>query len=151
MTFQQLSCITLCCTTLQSGFSQTVQKSECDQPATIILFRTFSIFSITFNYKLMAGDSLLGRMKTHTVMVLETFDSGVTLHTSVRAPSLNAGKRSNFQKSKRIHYPFTVQSGKVYFVKCGFLDRNLFDYPRQPTIRLLKGNDIARYAHKRFV
>jgi hypothetical protein len=82
---------------------------------------------------------------------LETYDQGISLHASVKAPSLNADKRTNFQKRKSVKYPFSPQQGQVYFVKCDFLNQSLFDYPRQPTIRLIKTNDIEKYMKKGFL
>jgi hypothetical protein len=90
-------------------------------------------------------------MKTHNVLIIESYDNEITFHTTVKAPSVNAGKRGNFTKIKKITYPFTLKPGQVYFVKCGFLNRDLFEYPRQPTIRLLKPNEIRRYLKKRFL
>lgn len=133
------------------SFNAFSQNTEQRQPATVILFRTFNIFSWIFNYKLHAGDSLLGRMKTHNVVIIESYDNGITFHTVVKAPSVNAGRRGNFTKTKKIVYPFTVKPGQVYFVKCGFLNQNLFEYPRQPTIKLLKPDEIKRYLKKRFL
>lgn len=133
-------------------FSQkTDTKYHCEQPATIILFRTFNFFSFKFSYNLFSGDSLLGRVKTHDVIILETYDKGVSFHATTKAPSLNADKKGNYQKRKTIKYPFTLQQGQVYFVKCDFLNQSLFDYPRQPTIRLLKKNEIDKYMRRRFL
>jgi hypothetical protein len=124
---------------------------SCPKPATIVVFRTFNFFSFKFSYKLFANDSLLGRMKEHSVIVFETYDHNMNFHATVKAPSVNAGRRGNYQKIKKINYPFTLKQGQIYFVKCGFLNRNLFEYPRQPTIRLLKGNEIFKYMRKGFV
>jgi hypothetical protein len=44
-----------------------------------------------------------------------------------------------------------VRSGEVYFVECDFLNENLFEYPRQPTIRLVKKEEVPRYLRKRFL
>jgi hypothetical protein len=126
-------------------------NASCEKPATIILFRTFDFFNFKFSYNLFSGDSLLGRIKTHDVFILETFDQGISFHATTKAPSLNATKRSGYQKKKNIKYPFTLKSGQVYFVKCGFLNQRLFDYPRQPTIRLLKKEELRKYIRKRFL
>ena len=126
-------------------------KSDCEQPATVILFRTFNFFSFKFSYNLFSGDSLLGRVKTHDVIILETYDDRVSFHAATRAPSLNADRRTNYQKRKTINYPFTLRQGQVYFVKCDFLNQSLFDYPRQPTIRMLKKNEIGEYMRRRFL
>jgi len=125
--------------------------SDCEQPATIILFRSFSLLHSFFSYNLYSGDSLLGRIKAKDVVVLQTFDKGVSFHATTKAPSLNADKRTNYQKLKTIKYPFSLQQGQVYFVKCGFLDQRLFEYPRQPTIRLLKKDEAGEYLKKRFL
>lgn len=128
------------------------QHQPCDPPATIILFRTFDFFNFKFSYKLFAGDSLLGRMKEHDVFIIDTYDPQVSFHTTVKAPSVNAGKRGNYQKIKKINYPFSVKPGGLYLVKCGFLKRDLFEYPRQPTIELLKDDQkIRKYLRKRYV
>jgi hypothetical protein len=135
-----------------NSFSQVkIGNSDCVPPATVILFRTFNIFSYTFSYKLFSGDSLLGRIKTHDVIILETYDQGISFHATAKAPSLNADKRKNYQKRKTINYPFALQQGHVYFVKCGFLNQSLFEYPRQPTIRLIKSDEIGKYIKKRFL
>ena len=135
-----------------NSFSQDrVVNSNCEQPATVILFRTFSIFHFGFNYNLFSGDSLLGRINTHDVFILETYDQAVSFHATPKAPSLNADKRTNYQKRKTIKYPFSIQQGQVYFVKCDFLNQSLFDYPRQPTIRLIKKDEIGKHMRKRFL
>lgn len=135
-----------------NSFSQdTSVSSNCEQPATIILFRTFSIFHFKFSYNLYSEDSLIGRIKTHDVFILQTFDQGISFHATTKAPSLNADKRTNYQKSKSIKYPFSLQQGQVYFVKCDFLNQSLFDFPRQPTIRLIKKDEIRKYMRKRFL
>ena len=132
-------------------FSQSADtKSDC-KPATVILFRTFNFFSFKFSFNLFSGDSLLGRIKTHDVIILESYDTGVSFHAPTKAPSLNADKRANYQKRKTIKYPLTLQPGQVYFVKCDFLNQNLLDYPRQPTIRLLKKDEIGKYMRRRFL
>lgn len=135
-----------------NSFSQDrVANVNCEQPATIILFRTFNFFHFGFSYNLLSGDSLLGRIKTHDVIIMETYDPGVSFHATAKAPSLNAGKRTNYQKRKSINYPFSLQKGQVYFVKCDFLNQSLFDYPRQPTIRLIKKEEIGKYIRRRFL
>lgn len=125
--------------------------SSCEQPATIILFRTFSIFHFKFSYNLYSGDSLLGRIKTHDVIMLETFDSGISFHATTQAPSLNANKLTKYLKRKTVKYSFSLQQGQVYFVECDFRNQSLFDFPRQPTIRLLKKNEVGKYLSKRFL
>jgi hypothetical protein len=82
---------------------------------------------------------------------VETYDDGISFNATTKAPSLNASKRSNYQRRKNIRYPFTLKSGEVYFVKCDFLNQNLFEYPRQPTIRLLKREEELKYLKKRFL
>jgi hypothetical protein len=135
-----------------SLFSQNrVDSSNCEQPATIILFRTFDVFNFGRSYKLYSSDSLIGRVKTYDVIVIETFDKGVSFHATTKAPSLNASKRTNYQKVKKIKYPFTLKPGQVYFVKCGYLNQNIFDLPRQPTIKLLKNDELRKYIRKRFL
>jgi hypothetical protein len=119
--------------------------------STIILFRTFDIFSFDRSYKLYAGDSLLGRIKTKEVIIIDTNDKGITFQATSRGPSLNADKRTNYQKQKMIKYPVTLKSGQVYFVKCGYLTQNLFDLPRQPTIKLLKPHELGKYLKRRFM
>lgn len=84
------------------------------------------------------------------MIILKTYDRGVSFHATTKAPSLNAQK-SNYQKKKTIKYPFTLQEGQVYFVKCDFLNQRLFDYPRQPTLRLIKNDEIGKYLRKRFL
>jgi hypothetical protein len=126
-------------------------SASCPKPATIIIFRTFNFFSFKFSYNLFANDSLIGRVKTKSIFISETTDRVINFHTTVKAPSLNAGKRANYQKTKKIGYPITIKPGQVYFVRCGFLNQNLFEYPRQPTIRLLKGEEVYRSMRKRFV
>ncbi|MBX2965815.1 MAG: hypothetical protein KF845_06695 [Cyclobacteriaceae bacterium] len=127
------------------------ENSDCEQPATIILFRTFSPISYLFSYKLFFGDSLLGRVKTHDVIIVETFSESASFHATAKAPSLNADRRSNFQKKKSIKYPFSLQPGQVYFVKCGYLNEDIFNYPRQPTIRLIKKEELRKYLRKGFI
>jgi len=119
--------------------------------STIILFRTFDIFSFDRSYKLYASDSLLGRIKTKDVIIIDTHDKGVSFQAITKAPSLNADKRSNYQKQKKIKYPITLKPGQVYFVKCGYLTQNLFDLPRQPTIKLLKPDEVRQYLKKGFL
>ena len=119
--------------------------------STVIIFRTFDIFSFDRSYKLYANDSLLGRIRTHDVIVLETYDNGVTFQAATKAPSLNAGKRTNHQKRKYIKYPTSLKPGHVYFIKCGYLTQSLFDLPRQPTIKLLDQEGIRKHLRKRFL
>jgi len=119
--------------------------------STIILFRTFDIFSFDRSYKLYASDSLLGRIKTKDVIIVDTYDRGISLHATTKAPSLNADKRTNYERRKNIRYPITLRSGQVYFVKCGYLTQNLFDLPRQPTIKLLKPDEVKKYLKRRFL
>lgn len=121
------------------------------QHATVILFRTFDIFSFDRSYKLYADDSLLGRMKTKDVFILDTYSQGISLHAKTTAPSLNASRESGYRKQKKINYPVTLTPGRVYFVKCGYLTQNLFDLPRQPTIRLLKPAEVRKYLKRRFL
>lgn len=123
----------------------------CEQSSTVILFRTFDIFSFDRSYKIYSNDSLLGRIQNHDVIVLNTFENNVTLHAKTKAPSANAGHKASFQKHKKINYAITLEPGQVYFVKCGYLEQNLFDLPRQPTIRLLKPREIEKYLKKRFL
>lgn len=130
--------------------SQNINKQN-DELATIILFRTFDIFSFDRSYKLYASDSLLGRIKTKDVIVFDTYSSRISFHATTKAPSLNADKRANYQKQKKVNYPITLKSGQVYFVKCGYLPQNLFDLPRQPTIRLLKPDEVSKYLKRRFL
>ena len=122
-----------------------------DEHSTIILFRTFDIFSFDRSYKLYASDSLLGRIKTKDVIIVDTYDKGISLQATTKGPSLNADKRTNYQKRKQIRYPITLNPGQVYFVKCGYLTQNLFDLPRQPTITLLKTDEVKKYLKKRFL
>ena len=126
-------------------------RQQNSEQSTIILFRTFDIFSFDRSYKLYASDSLLGRIKTKDVIILDTYDKGVSLHAATKAPSLNADKRANYQKRKSIRYPISLRSGQVYFVKCGYLPQNLFDLPRQPTIKLLQPDEIKKYLKRRFL
>ncbi len=121
------------------------------EPSTIILFRTFDIFSFDRSYKLYASDSLLGRMKTKDVIIIDMHDKGISFQATTKAPSLNADKGANYQKQKEIKYPISLKSGQVYFVKCGYLLQNLFDLPRQPTIKLLKPDEVRKYLKKRFL
>ncbi|MEJ1239727.1 hypothetical protein WBG78_16440 [Chryseolinea sp. T2] len=130
---------------------QKTVSSDSEPFSTVVLFRTFDIFSFDRSYKLYASDSLLGRIKTKDVIILETYLDRVSLHAGTKAPSLNADKRTNYQKRKSINYPVTLKPGEVYFVKCGYLLQNLFDLPRQPTIRLLKPEEIGKYLRKKFV
>lgn len=122
-----------------------------DEYSTIILFRTFDIFSFDRSYKLYAGDSLLGWIKTNNVIIIDTYEKGIFLHATTKAPSLNASEKTNYQKIKTIRYPITLRSGQVYFVKCGYLAQNLFDLPRQPTIKLLKPDEVKKYLKRRFL
>ena len=103
--------------------------SQADEYSTIILFRTFDIFSYDRSYKLYASDSLLGRIKTKDVIIVDTYDKGISLQATTKGPSLNADKRTNYQKRKGIRYPITLKPGQVYFVKCGYLTQNIFDLP----------------------
>ena len=123
----------------------TVDNTPCPQPSTVILFRTFNIVSFGDRYKIYASDSLLGKIKTHDVIVLNTYDKGVVLQATTKAPSVNADRRTNFQKHKNINYPITLEPDQVYFMKCGYLAQNVFDLPHQPTIRLLKPAEVKKY------
>lgn len=123
----------------------------CAPPATIIVFRSFNLISLALSYKLYAGDSLLGRMNTHKVFIIETYDSTLSLHATIKAPSFNSSQKSNYTKVKKINYPFSLLPGKVYLVKCGFLNQDVFNQPRQPTIRLLKGAESKRYLKRPFI
>ena len=136
---------------LNSKAQGVTRSHDCDPPATVILFRTFNIFSFKFSYNLFSDDSLLGRIKTHDVLILETYDAGISFHATTKAPSLNADKRTSYQKRKNIKYPVSLQRGQVYFLKCDFLNQRLFDYPRQPTIRLIKKDEIGKYLKRRFL
>jgi hypothetical protein len=127
------------------------RREPCEQPATIIVFRPFNFISVGFSYKLFARDSLLGRMNTHDVFVVESYDSIFSLYAATKAPSLNASRKSNYTKVKKIQYPFTIKPGEVYMVRCGFLNQDLFNYPRQPTMRLLKPGEVRKYIKKGFV
>lgn len=150
--FRALIVVLTCCLWVHTDcFAQEPNPTNCEQPATVILFRTFNLFSFKFSYNLFSGDSLLGRIKTHDVIILETYDKGLSFHATTKAPSLNADKRTNYQKRKTIKYPFSLQQGQVYFVKCDFLNQSLFDYPRQPTIRLMKGGEIQKYMRRPFL
>jgi len=141
-----------CCFLSFNTFSQeVVTKSYCEPPATIIVFRTFNIFGAAFSYNLFFGDSLLGRIHTHDVFIIETYDLATSFHATTKAPSLNADKRTNYKKVKTIKYPITLKQGDVYLVKCNFLNQRVFEYPRQPTIRLIKKNEMRKYLKKRFV
>ena len=122
-----------------------------DERSTIILFRTFDIFSFDRSYKLYASDSLLGRIKTKDVIIIDTYDKDISLHATTKAPSLNADRRTNYEKRKKIRYPITIRPGQVYFIKCGYLAQNLFDLPRQPTIKLLKPDEVKKYLRRRFL
>ncbi len=119
--------------------------------STVILFRTFDIFSFDRSYKLYASDSLLGRIKTKDVIIIHTYNNGISLHATTKAPSLNSTKQMNYQKGKNIRYPITLSPGQVYFVKCGYLAQDLFNLPRQPTIKLLKPDEIKKYLKRRFL
>jgi hypothetical protein len=134
-----------------NGLQLYSQHTQNEQHSTIILFRTFDIFSFDRSYKLYASDSLLGRIKTKDVIIVDTYDKVVSLHAATNAPSLNVDRRANYQKSKKINYPINLAPGQVYFVKCGYLPQNLFDLPRQPTIKLLKSVEIRKYLKKRFL
>lgn len=134
-----------------SSIHAQAQHTNNDEPATIILFRTFDIFSFDRSYKLYASDSLLGRIRTKDVIIVNTYDKGTSLHATTKAPSLNATKQSNYQKKKTIRYPITLKSGRVYFVKCGYKSQNLFDLPRQPTIKLLSASEAKKYLRKQFL
>lgn len=125
--------------------------NQIDTYSTIILFRTFDVFSFDRSYKIYASDSLLGRIKTNDVIIIDTYNKGISLHATTKGPSLNADKRTNYQKQKKIRYPITLKPGQVYFVKCGYLTQNLFDLPRQPTIKLLKPSEVNKYLRKRFL
>jgi hypothetical protein len=127
------------------------QADPCTQPATIIIFRPFNFISAGFSYKLFSRDSLLGRMNTHDVFIVETYDSVFSLYAATKAPSLNASRKSNYTKIKKIQYPFAVKPGNIYVVKCSFLNQDLFNYPRQPTIRLLKSTELKKYLKKGFI
>jgi hypothetical protein len=127
------------------------QSDPCTQSATIVVFRSFNMISLGLTYKLFSRDTLLGRMRTHRVFIIETYDSVFSLHATTRAPSLNASRKSNYTKVKNIKYPFTVQPGQLYVVKCGFLNQDVFNHPRQPTIRLLKKDEAGRYLKKPFI
>jgi hypothetical protein len=127
------------------------QDTTCEKPATIVLFRTFNPFSYLFSYKLYAGDRLLGRIGTHDVFIIDTYDDGISFQATTKAPSLNASKKSNYQKQKNIRYPFTLKPGEVYFVKCDFLNQRLFEYPRQPTLKLLKSGEEKKYLKRSFL
>ena len=142
----------LCSLRLQLHAQDRVAASNQPEPySTLIIFRTFDIFSFDRSYRLYASDSLLGRIRTKDVIILETSDKELSLHATTKAPSLNADSRTNYQKVKRINYPMNLTSGNVYFVKCGYLLQNLFDLPRQPTIKLLKPIEIKKYLKKRFL
>jgi hypothetical protein len=131
--------------------AQTTLDPATDSPATIILFRTFDVFSFDRSFKLYARDSLLGRIKTKEVIIFTTNEKEMTFHATTRAPSLNSDKRANHKKIKTIRYTLTLQGGQTYYVKCGYLTQNLFDLPRQPTIRLLKPDEVKKYTEKRFL
>jgi hypothetical protein len=135
---------------INTGFTQQDNRIE-NKPSVVILFRTFSFFNFKFNYRLYANDSLVGRIKTHNVYVIETFRNGISLQATTQFFSLNADRRTNHKKYKKIRYPFSLKAGQVYFVQCGFLNENLFDYPRQPTIRLLKPGEVARFLKRGFL
>lgn len=147
-----LTLLFLCAASL-NGYPQASDegRNQHDSYSTIILFRTFDIFSFDRRYKLYANDSLVGRIKTHDVIVIETYSNAKTFHATTKAPSLNATRQTNFQKRKKIVYPITLTPGQVYFVKCGYLAQNLFDLPRQPTIKLLKSYEVKKYLKKLFL
>lgn len=132
-------------------YSQDRLSTVSNPYSTVILFRTFDIFSFDRSYKIYAGDSLLGRIKNKDVIIMKAYADRISFHAGTKAPSLNADKRTNFQKRKSINYPVTLKPGEVYFIKCGYLLQNLFDLPRQPTIRLLKSDEIHKYLKKKFV
>jgi hypothetical protein len=140
-----------CILSLGTLAQSTVDNQPCPQPSTVILFRTFNVVSFGDSYKIYASDSLLGKIKTHDVIVLTTFDKGITLQATTKAPSVNADRRTNFQKHKKINYPISLGQEQVYFVKCGYLAQNVFDLPHQPTIRLLKPAEVKKYLKKRFL
>jgi hypothetical protein len=126
-------------------------NTRSEKPSQIILFRTFDIFNFARSYRVYMSDSLVGRIKTKGVIIVESFGQGVTLHASTKAPSLNAEHKANYQKRKKIRYPITLTPGRVYFVKCGYLNQNVFDLPRQPTVRLLRSEEVRKYLKKRFL
>lgn len=130
---------------------ESTDNAQATAPSTLILFRTFDIFSFDRSYKLYARDSLLGRIRTKDVIIVNTYEKATSLHATTKAPSLNANRQSKYQKKKTIHYPITLKPGCVYFVKCGYLSRNLFDLPRQPTIQLLQASEVRKNLRKRFL
>ena len=102
------------------------------------------------NYKVYDSDSLVGRIKTKDVLIVESYDKGVSLSAGTKAPSFNGEQITNYQKRKKIRYPIALTPGQVYFVKCGYLNQNIFDLPRQPTVRLLRSEQVGKYLKKRF-
>ncbi|TRX55510.1 hypothetical protein FNH22_17895 [Fulvivirga sp. M361] len=97
------------------------------------------------------ADSLIGRIRTHDVYMVDINSSVATLRATTKAPSLNADKRTKYKKIKSVQYPINLKSGDTYFVKCGFLNQNVFDLPRQPTLTLLKSTQTKKYLRKRFL
>jgi hypothetical protein len=65
-----------------NGLQLYSQHTQNEQHSTIILFRTFDIFSFDRSYKLYASDSLLGRIKTKDVIIVDTYDKVVSLHAA---------------------------------------------------------------------
>jgi hypothetical protein len=137
--------------TFNSFCQDKTDNTNCTQPATIIFFRTFNIFSFKFNYNLFSGDSLLARMQTNDVLILETYGQRVAFSAAAKAPTLNSEKGTKYQRRKTVEYSFAVQPGQVYLVQCNFLNESLFDYPRQPTARLMKNDELPKYLRKRFI
>jgi hypothetical protein len=129
---------------------QQIKTKRCG-PATIVVFRTFNLISSSLSYKLYAGDSLLGRINPHDVFIITTYDSTFSLSAATKAPSLNTSRKSRFTKIKKINYSFSIKSGEIYLIKCDFLNQEVFNYPRQPTIRLLKGLEEAKYLKRPFI
>src|SRR5690242_15483818 len=89
--------------------NNTLDNAPFHQQSTVILIRTFDNFSFDRSYKMYSNFSLLGRIKTHDVIVLNTFDKSVALQATTKAPSLNTDKRTNFQKRKKINYPIPLE------------------------------------------
>jgi hypothetical protein len=136
------------------GYAQEEKKDSTllsPSAATIVIFRTFDFFNFKFSYRLFANDSLMGRIRNHDVIVIKTDQPRISFGATLKAPSLNATKVSNYQKVKRVAYQITLQPGNVYFVQCGFLKQNLFEYPRQPTVKLMKGSDVRKCLRKGFI
>lgn len=129
---------------------QQIKTKRCG-PATIVVFRTFNFVSSSLSYKLFAGDSLLGRINPRDVFIITTYDSTFSLSAATKAPSLNTSRKSGFTKIKKINYSFSINPGEIYLVRCGFLDQEVFNYPRQPTIRLLKGPEEKKYLKRPFI